>query len=286
MRHLSMMRAAALGLLANAGALILALPGCKAEIVDAVELGLCATTAPPSTCPSWQNPILIPKTSTNVGATTGDWAPKRDHILTRWAESTDPHVDPKAPHPEYPRPQLVRPEWAPLNGLWDYAIVPVGSPQPTAWDGKILVPFAVQSALSGVGKSPTGTEVLMYHRTFDVPPEWQGRHVVLRFGAVDYDTTVSPKGREVGRHRGGYDAFSFDVTSLLAPSGPQDLIVSVVDLTDSTVQPRGKQAIQPGGIYYTAVTGIWQTVWLEPVAEAHVDGLVIVPHLDGSLEVG
>jgi beta-galactosidase/beta-glucuronidase len=282
MRHLTIMRAGALGSLANVGALAIALVGCKPEIVDAVELGLCATTSPPSTCPSWQEPIPIPKTSTNVGDTTGAWAPKRDHILTRWA-----NIDPKAPHPEYPRPQLVRPEWGPLNGLWDYAIVPMGSPQPPVPDGKILVPFAVQSALSGVGKFPAGTDRLIYHRTFEVPLAWQGRHVVLHFGAVDYATTVSLNGSELGpAHRGGYDGFSYDVTALLKPGGAQDLIVSVIDPTDTTVQPRGKQSLQPGGIYYTAVTGIWQTVWLEPVPEVHVDGLVFVPGVDGRLDVG
>jgi beta-galactosidase/beta-glucuronidase len=248
---------------------------CKPEIVDAVELGVCATTAPPSTCPSWQQPIPIPTTSQDAGATPGDWAPKRDHIVTRWS------VDPRAAHPEYPRPQLVRPEWAPLNGLWDYAIVPVDAPDPTIWDGKILVPFPVQSALSGVERFPKETDRVVYHRTFDVPPEWQGRKLMLRFGAVDYDTTVSLNHQPVGTHRGGYDAFAFDVSGLLSASGPQDLVVSVVDPTTAGVQPRGKQSFTPGGIYYTAVTGIWQTVWLEPIPDTHIDGLVMVSDADG-----
>jgi len=272
------MRAGALGVLANLCALAIALSGCKPEIVDAVELGICARSAPPSTCPTWRDPITIPKTSTNVGTTAGTWMRAGNKIVTRWA----PDVDPGAPHPEYPRPQLVRPEWAPLNGLWDYAFVPMGSPAPATWDGKVLVPFAVEAALSGVGKSPMPTEAIVYHRTFDVPQEWQGRHLVLRFGAVDYETTVSLNHQQVGQHKGGYDGFSFDVTSLLDPSGPQDLVVSVIDRTNDTVQPRGKQSSTPSGIYYTAVSGIWQTVWLEPVPESRIDNITIVPNVDNS----
>ena len=270
------MRAVALGWIAKAGALSIALAGCKPEIVDAVELGVCSTTSPPSTCPGWKEPIPIPIMSADAGATSGTWAPLKDHIVTRWS------VDPKAPHPEYPRPQLVRPEWAPLNGLWDYAFVPAGAPTRDVGREDL---GALRGAVGAIGRwqiAPMPTDSLVYHRTFDVPQEWQGRHVVLRFGAVDYETTVSLNHQQVGQHKGGYDSFSFDVTTLLDPSGPQDLVVSVTDRTNDTVQPRGKQSSTPSGIYYTAVSGIWQTVWLEPVPEARIDSIAIVPNVDNS----
>ena len=135
---------------------------------------------------------------------------------------------PEAPHPEYPRPKLVRSEWAPLNGLWDYAIAPIGSPQPAVWDGKILVPFAVQSALSGVGKLPKETDRLAYHRSFEAPERVARPTRLLHFGAVDYETTVSLNGHVIGQHRGGYDAFSFDGPRCSTKVDRRTFVVSVI----------------------------------------------------------
>ena len=201
--------------------------------------------------------------------------------MTRWAKD----VSPDKVLPEYPRPQMVRKEWQNLNGLWDYAIRPKGDSRPPldGADGKILVPFPVQSALSGVMKDVSPDQRLWYARKFAVPKDWAGRRVLLHFGAVDWETTVVVNGKEVGAHRGGYDPFSFDITDALQdnPTGEQELLVSVWDPTDAATQPRGKQVLKPGGIYYTAVTGIWQTVWLEPVGADAIQSLKIVPDVDG-----
>lgn len=197
--------------------------------------------------------------------------------------------DEPVPLPEYPRPQLVRKEWMNLNGWWAYAIVPGvtgdrGTPE--RWDGKILVPYPVESALSGVGR-PLGTEeVLMYRQTFTLPAEWAGMHVLLHFGAVDYDCRVWVNGEEAGGHRGGYLPFSFDITRCLKP-GENILTVAVTDPTDSGLQQRGKQTLKPAGIWYTAVSGIWQTVWLEPVPEVSIAGLTVTGDpMSGKLVVG
>jgi beta-galactosidase/beta-glucuronidase len=167
-----------------------------------------------------------------------------------------------------------------LNGLWQFAPAAAGDPPPQGRDlvGQILVPFPVESALSGV---MARAERLWYRRTFEVPPTWAGRRVLLHFGAVDWEATVHLNGRRLGVHRGGYDAFSFDATEALRPSGPQELIVGVFDPTDAGDQPRGKQVSKPEGIWYTPTTGIWQTVWLEPVPASRIADLVIVPDVDG-----
>jgi len=207
------------------------------------------------------------------------WKPANTRLMTRWARE----VSPRNAHPEYPRPQLVRKQWLNLNGLWDYAITAKDAPQPTRWDGQILVPFPVESALSGVMKRVSETNRLWYRRTFTVPRTWNlksGRRVLLHFGAVDWETTVWVNGREVGAHRGGYDAFSFDITDALKPQGEQEIVVAVWDPTDAGTQPRGKQVRNPHGIWYTPTSGIWQTVWLEPVNNAHIERLRIVPDVD------
>jgi hypothetical protein len=175
------------------------------------------------------------------------WQPAEGPLLTRWAKD----VKPAKAHPEYPRPQLVREPWQNLNGLWDYAITDRGALQPTEWDGQILVPFPIESALSGVMKRVSEEERLWYRRTFKIPSKWKGQRVLLHFGAVDWEATVSVNGEEVGSHRGGYDAFTFDVTDALRPSGDQELVVSVWDPTDAGTQPRGKQIRNPHGIWYT-----------------------------------
>ena len=204
-----------------------------------------------------------------------DWAPVGDNIKTSWAES----VDPSAPLPEYPRPQMVRGEWLNLNGLWNYAITDAEASSFDA-QGKILVPFAVESSLSGVGKRLAKEEALWYERQFTVPKKWKGRDVMLHFGAVDWLAEVYVNGVLVGEHKGGYDPFSFNITPYLKKSGKQTLRVKVQDASDNSFQPRGKQCIISTGIWYTPVSGIWQTVWMEPVSASHIDSYYAVSDID------
>ncbi|MBA7597272.1 Beta-galactosidase [subsurface metagenome] len=220
--------------------------------------------------------VIIALVACTVKETRIDWRPVEGHIMTRWAQE----VSPDNALPEYPRPQLVRKEWLNLNGLWEYAIQPEDDPQPESFQGHILVPFPVESALSGV-KQPVGANNrLWYRRTFEVPGRWAGQRVLLHFGAVDWEATVWVNGREMGTHRGGYDPFTFDITDALRNDGPQAITLSVWDPTDAGTQPCGKQVNEPHRIWYTAVTGIWQTVWLEPVPLASIEGLTIVPDID------
>ena len=227
--------------------------------------------------------------------------------MTRWAAE----VSPTNAHPEYPRPQLVRPDWLNLNGLWNYAITPLSAGAVTNFGGQILVPFPVESALSGVMRRLDENSTLWYQRSFRVPPEWSGRRVRLHFGAVDWRTRLFINGREVGQHRGGYDAFSFDITDYLHPlppstaltqfasgeggslkggegqqnlkrAGDEEIRVAVMDPTEGD-QPRGKQSRKPEGIFYTPASGIWQTVWLEPVPKICVDDLRLTPDVDAQL---
>ena len=205
------------------------------------------------------------------------WKPSAGPLLTLWAKD----VSPDRALPEYPRPQMVRPDWLNLNGLWDYAIVPRQQDYlPPAYDGKILVPFPIESALSGAMTKVGEFNRLVYHRTFSVPPAWRSRRVLLHFGAIDYEAWVLVNGQSLRTHQGGYDAFTVDITKALKPDGPQSLIVSVWDPTDAGSQPRGKQVNRPNGIWYTSVTGIWQTVWIEPVPESAIDRLALVPDID------
>ena len=199
------------------------------------------------------------------------WAPAGDRIKTKWAEE----VSPTNAHPEYPRPQMVRSEWQSLNGLWDYAITPKSEPKPAKFDGKILVPFAVESSLSGVGRKVTPDDALWYKTTFTVPSAWKGKRLMLNFDAVDWKTVVYVNDIQIGSHTGGYTHFSFDVTPYLK-SGANSLVLKVEDATDNDFQPRGKQVSKPSGIWYTAVSGIWQSVWMEPVAPAHVTDYNVV----------
>lgn len=199
------------------------------------------------------------------------WAPVGDKIKTKWAED----VSPANAHPEYPRPQMVRPDWQSLNGLWDYAITPKSEPEPSKFDGKILVPFAVESSLSGVGRKVTPEDALWYKTTFTVPSAWKGKRLMLNFDAVDWKTVVYVNDIQIGSHTGGYTHFSFDVTPYLK-SGANSLVLKVEDATDNDFQPRGKQVSNPRGIWYTAVSGIWQSVWMEPVAPAHVTDYNVV----------
>lgn len=204
------------------------------------------------------------------------WKPVPGHIMTKWAAQ----VTPDKAWPEYPRPQLVREQWQNLNGLWDYAITAKDASAPAAFSGRILVPFAAESALSGVKRAITPEERLHYRRSFTIPGAWAGQRVLLHFGAVDWHAVVAVNGKQIGEHKGGYTPFTFDITDALKPGAGQQLTVSVWDPTDSYTQPRGKQIRNPEGIWYTSVTGIWQTVWLEPVPEVSITRLLPVPDID------
>jgi hypothetical protein len=179
-------------------------------------------------------------------------------------------VDADMPLSEYPRPSLVRKDWLCLNGRWDYSIRLIGR-QPEAYYGEILVPFPVESAISGARRRLRPEEALWYRREFRVPPAWRGRRIMINFEAVDWVARVIVNGVQVGAHRGGYVPFSFDVTDRLREGDePQELVVEVRDPTDSGVQCRGKQVRRPRGIWYSSASGIWGTVWMEPVPVARI----------------
>lgn len=204
-----------------------------------------------------------------------DWKPADGPLMTPWAKD----VTPDKVLPEYPRPQMVRDRWMNLNGLWQMSFGKADDKPPVGKDlaDQILVPFPVESALSGVMKR---ADRLWYRRTFEVPKDWKGQQTLLHFGAVDWESEVWVNGQNIGTHKGGYDPFSFDITSALKGEGPQELIVRVYDPTDDGPQPRGKQVKNPEGIYYTPITGIWQTVWLEPRPKDHIDGFRITTETD------
>lgn len=208
------------------------------------------------------------------GSTFAQWKPAGDKIKTSWGEQ----LDPKNVLPEYPRPIMERNDWKNLNGLWKYAITKKGDPTPAAYQGDILVPFAVESSLSGVGKMINEKEELWYQRTFDIPSAWRGKQILLHFGAVDWKAEVWVNDVKVGEHTGGFTPFYFDITSVLN-KGNNDLVVKVWDPSDRGEQPRGKQIANPHGIWYTPVTGIWQTVWLEPVATQYITNLKTTPDI-------
>ncbi len=211
------------------------------------------------------------------------WQPAKGPLMTRWAKD----VSPEKVHPEYPRPQLVRKQWTNLNGLWDYKIADgTGNHPPEVSDGKILVPFPIESALSGVMKRLGPKNAMVYYRTFDSPARSDGERVLLHFGAVDWRCSVKVNATTVGSHTGGYDPFTFDITDALVAGDKQELSVVVTDPSDANWQPRGKQVNEPKGIWYTPSTGIWQTVWLETVPASHITGLSIVPNAaEGSIQI-
>ena len=180
-----------------------------------------------------------------VVVASADWEPVEGRIMTLWAEE----VSPDKPLPEYPRPQLTRSDWLNLNGLWDYAVTSKNAMSAGEYQGEILVPFAIESALSGVGKAVLPDQVLWYRRTFEVPSGWSGQRIRLNFGAVDWHARVSVNGVTVGEHKGGYTPFSFDITDSLRASGEQELALWVWDPTDTGTQARGKQVLEPRGIW-------------------------------------
>ncbi|MGQ8336645.1 glycoside hydrolase family 2 protein [Sunxiuqinia sp. A32] len=213
----------------------------------------------------------------SLGLSAQKWTAKEAPLMTKFAKD----VDPENVLPEYPRPQMVRESWMNLNGLWQF--------QPGTWEnerfprkdlsGTILVPFAVESALSGVMEKH---ERLWYRRKFTIPADWKGQRVLIHFGAVDYMSEVFINGKSVGTHQGGYDPFTFDITDQLI-SGEQIITVKVYDPTVKEGYPRGKQTLNNEGIMYTSTTGIWQTVWLEPVPEERIVDFRMIPDIDKSV---
>ncbi len=199
--------------------------------------------------------------------------------MTRWAAA----VSPERVYPEYPRPQMTRERWQNLNGLWDFAIRPKDETRPSTFEGQILVPFAVESALSGVMRTVGPDNRLWYRRSFDLPSGWKNQRILLHFGAVDWETTVWVNGQHVGEHLGGYDPFSLDITAALRKESPQEVVVAVWDPSDAGFQARGKQVRKPESIWYTPVTGIWQTVWLEPVPLTSIARIKITPNVDSGV---
>lgn len=213
--------------------------------------------------------LLISRTG---HAQTEAWQPVENPLMTRWADE----IDPSEPLPEYPRPKLKREEWTNLNGLWDFQISRKGNKGD--YDDRILVPYPVESALSGVKETVGAKNRVWYRRTFSVDPS-PNQRVLLHFGASDWETHVFVNGQYVGQHQGGYDPFTFDITDELSDEESQTLEVTVWDPTDKGHQPVGKQTHDPRSIWYTAVTGIWQTVWLETVPETYIRDLEVTPQV-------
>lgn len=217
-------------------------------------------------------------------AAAWEWAPRGNHIKTRWAEK----VNPECPLPEYPRPLMERKDWQNLNGLWDYAITDGGSPSADAFTSKILVPYPIESSLSGVMAPLEPGKALWYKKEIEVPAEWAGKKVLLHFGAVDYQADVYVNGttgrNRVAQHIGGHTSFTVDLSNRLT-DGKATVYVKVIDNTDPGAQPVGKQRRYPvggGDINYTSTSGIWQTVWMEPVEQAYIASLRSTPDVDNS----
>jgi Glycosyl hydrolases family 2, sugar binding domain/Glycosyl hydrolases family 2/Glycosyl hydrolases family 2, TIM barrel domain len=204
------------------------------------------------------------------------WQMKQAPLMTQWAAL----VDTNAPLPEYPRPQLVRTNWLNLNGIWQFQSGTTNDPVPAGQtlSNQILVPYPMESAISGIMQY---YEFSWYRRTFTVPSTWSGKHIILHLDAVDWQATVYVNGQEVGRHKGGYDPISYDITSYLN-GGTNELIVNVYSPEDNGGEPRGKQTLYPGGVMYTSSSGIWQPAWLEPVDASGVSSLQMVPDIDTS----
>jgi len=205
--------------------------------------------------------------------------PISGNLKTTWGEN----IKPDNVWQEYPRPIMERNEWKNLNGLWEYAILPLGKTEPSKFEGKILVPFCIESSLSGVCKRIDEKHELWYKREFSIPTKWKGKRIKLNFEAVDWKTEVYVNGELVGSHTGGYTPFSFDITSFLKNKTKQIIIVKVWDPTHKGTQPIGKQMINNHLIWYTPVSGIWQTVWLEPTDDQALESITTVADIDNEL---
>ncbi|HEX2982524.1 MAG TPA: beta galactosidase jelly roll domain-containing protein, partial [Ignavibacteriales bacterium] len=203
------------------------------------------------------------------------WQPAQNPIMTPWASE----VSPENTLPEYPRPAMQREKWMNLNGLWDFTIQPKSVKYAEKYDKQILVPFPIESALSGVKGRVTPDDRAWYKKTFTIPENLKNQNYLLHFGAVDFEAEVYVNGKLAGTHKGGYDNFSFDITSLLKKNGSQEIVVAVWDPTEKGTQSHGKQTLNPRVIEYTAVTGIWQTVWIEPVPAARIASLKLTPDI-------
>lgn len=221
--------------------------------------------------------ICLTIISTSFSTAFAQWKPVEERLMTEWGAN----LDTKNVLPEYPRPIMERADWQNLNGQWQYAIVPKDSPKPVAFEGDITVPFAVESTLSGVGRMVGDANELWYERNFTIPSNWKGKRIMLNFDAVDWKADVWINDIKIGCHTGGYAPFSFDITPALK-KGDNTLTVKVWDPTDKGEQPRGKQVSDPKEIWYTPVTGIWQTVWLEPVNPVHIKEFKVVPNIDNN----
>lgn len=196
-------------------------------------------------------------------------------LTTPWSAD----VNPDLPHPEYPRPQMIRDRWQNLNGTWQYAITSHHAQRPASFTGEILVPFPLESALSGVGRQLQPDETLWYQRTFKIADKHHAGRTLLHFGAVDWKCAVFLNSLPIGEHIGGYDPFTFDITDALR-EGSNTLEISVQDPSDTQPIQRGKQVLDPGFIWYSTISGIWQTVWLEFVPETYICSLKITPDFD------
>jgi hypothetical protein len=206
------------------------------------------------------------------------WKPAEHTLLTPWGEQ----VKPANVWTQYPRPQMQRDAWTNLNGLWDYQVTGRGAAEPEQWEGQILVPFAIETPLSGVGRRLEANEALWYRRFFQIDPQ-DGR-MLLHFEGVDYECMVWLNGKHVGSHRGGNMPFSFDISEVMK-EGENVLVLRVIDETDAfdRYQFRGKQKVDNSGIWYTPSSGIWQTVWLEPVAEQYLQEIRMLADMHGKL---
>ncbi len=198
-------------------------------------------------------------------------------IRTRWFDK----VDRECPLPEYPRPQLVRENWINLNGTYQYCVTDRTVDYPRSFDGEITVPFSIETELSGVCRPFLPLQRLWYKRSFTLDDSFKNKLCILHFGAVDWKCVVYVNGRLAGRHTGGYMPFSFDITDYIK-DGENILVVGVSDPTDMGWQQRGKQRLKPHGFWYTATSGIWQTVWLEPVSDTHITKIRLTPDIDSS----